>query len=54
MTKSPGQIDYERDVEKHPVYHDGQPRKPWDALDPISQWSWERGAEQPPPPWVRS
>ncbi len=40
--KTPGQLDYERDVQQKPLYHTGQPRKTWDELSEITRWSWER------------
>lgn len=40
--KTPGQIDYERDVQQKPLYHTGQPRKTWEELSEITRWSWER------------
>ncbi len=42
--KTPGQLDYERDVQQKPLYHTGQPRKTWEELSEITRWSWERGA----------
>lgn len=44
--KTPGQVDYEADLQRRPTYHDGTPRKQWHELDAISRWSWERGAQQ--------
>ena len=46
--KTPGQLDYERDVQQKPLYHTGQPRKTWEELSEITRWSWERGATKPP------
>ena len=46
--KTPGQLDYEADVQKKPLYHTGQPRKTWEELSEITRWSWERGATKPP------
>ena len=40
--KTPGQLDYERDVQQKPLYHTGQPRKTWEELSEITRWSWER------------
>lgn len=38
---TPGQIAYLKDVEQHPAYHDGTPRKAWeDHTDAIQAW-WE-------------
>mgnify|MGYP007071672430 FL=1 len=50
--KTPGQIDYERDVRQNPLYRTGQPRKTWAELPEIIRQSWERGAtiKQPTPP----
>ena len=42
--KTPGQLDYEADVQQKPLYHTGQPRKTWEELSEITRWSWERGA----------
>lgn len=42
--KTPGQLDYEADVQKKPLYHTGQPRKTWAELSELTRWSWERGA----------
>lgn len=44
--KTNGQIAYEADVKKKPVYHDGTPRKHWLELSAISRWSWERNLSQ--------
>jgi hypothetical protein len=35
-----GRRDYEADVQKRPLYHDGTPRRPWDQLSAIARWSW--------------
>lgn len=40
--KSPGQLAYEADVARRPIYHDGSARKRWEQLDAVMQWSWER------------
>ena len=40
--KTPGQLDYEADVQQKPLYHTGQPRKTWEELSEITRWSWER------------
>ena len=40
--KTPGQLDYERDVRQNPLYRTGQPRKTWEELSEITRWSWER------------
>jgi hypothetical protein len=42
--KTPGQLDYERDVQQKPLYHTGHPRKTWAELSELTRWSWERGA----------
>jgi hypothetical protein len=42
MNKTKGQIAYESDVKRRPVYHDGMPRKRWEELSAIARWSWER------------
>lgn len=33
---------YEEDCRRRPNYSDGTPRKPWDALGALEQWSWQR------------
>jgi len=43
--KTPGQVDYEADLQRRPTYHDGTPRKSWDELDDIARWSWDKGAK---------
>jgi len=40
--KTPGQLDYEQDVQRKPLYHDGTPRKAWEQLREIVKWTWER------------
>ena len=42
---TPGQRDYERDVQQRPTYPDGSPRKKWCELPALAQWSWDQGAE---------
>lgn len=42
-----GRRDYEADVRRCPLYHDRTPRKRWDQLAPVMQWSWARHALQP-------
>ena len=37
-----GREAYKEDVRRKPTYHNGQPRKQWDDLDAIAQWSWNR------------
>lgn len=37
-----GKQAYEADVRAMPLYHDGTPRKPWEALCDIARLSWER------------
>jgi hypothetical protein len=44
--KSPGQLDYERDVARRPTYHDGRPRATWDELSDIARWSWEKASRE--------
>ncbi len=47
QAKCAGQIAYEADVAKRPLYHDGTPRKPWTQLGDVEKWSWirpEKGA----------
>lgn len=41
---TPGRADYEADLARRPLYHDGTPRKTWDQLGDLERWSWERGA----------
>lgn len=43
--KTQGQIDYEVDVLRQPIYHDGTPRKKWVELSEIAKWSWEHRQE---------
>lgn len=38
---------YEADLRIRPRYHDGVPRRPWDELSPVAQWSWARHVSQP-------
>jgi hypothetical protein len=40
--KTAGQIAYETDCERKPLYHDGTARQPWDRLPDYAQWSWNR------------
>jgi len=44
--KPAAQIDYEKDLEKNPTYHDGSPRRTWAQLDDVSRWSWSRMLKQ--------
>ncbi len=37
-----GKADYEADVLKRPTYHDGAPRKTWEQLGSLEQWSWNK------------
>ena len=37
-----GKQAYEEDVRRMPTYHDGTPRRPWERLDEVTQWSWNR------------
>lgn len=41
MEKTQGQLDYEENVRKYPLYHDGTPRPAWDELHEIARQSWE-------------
>ena len=41
-TKSAGQVAYERDVTREPLYHDGTPRSTWSELEDVARESWER------------
>lgn len=40
--KSPGQIAYEADLEKRPVYHSGEVRPSWDQLPAYARENWDR------------
>lgn len=40
--KSAGQVAYEADLKRVPLYHDGTQRHPWHKLDEVARWSWER------------
>lgn len=42
MTKTPGQLAYEKDIRERRTYHDGTPRKTWDQLTDIIRDTWER------------
>jgi len=47
QAKSPGQIAYEADLARHPLYDDGSPRPSWDALArifPEALATWERNS----------
>lgn len=37
-----GKEAYEEDVRRKPTYHTGEPRKTWDELDSVEQWSWNK------------
>ena len=37
-----GREAYEEDCRRKPHYHTGQPRKPWEQLDSVEQWSWDK------------
>lgn len=39
---SDGRAAYEADVRKRPTYGDGSPRKTWEQLGKVEQWSWTR------------
>jgi hypothetical protein len=39
--KTAGQLDYERDLQKQPKYHDGTKRPLWQKLSAIAKQSWE-------------
>jgi hypothetical protein len=41
--KTRGELDYEEDVRKRPVYHDGGRRPAWERLPEIAKWSWRVG-----------
>lgn len=41
-----GREAYEADVARKPLYHDGTPRKTWDQLGEIEQWSWNRPSNE--------
>ena len=40
--KSRGQLDYESDLARRPLYHDGRRRKTWNQLGEVERWSWDR------------
>ena len=40
--KTLGQLAYERDVLREPLYHDGIQRRQWDEIGAAARWSWER------------
>jgi hypothetical protein len=42
MGKTSGQLAYEMDLAKTPLYHDGGKRRTWEQLGEIERWSWER------------
>jgi hypothetical protein len=42
MTKTPGQIAYELDVEQQPSYGNKRPRSSWGDLSEVARASWER------------
>ena len=46
--KTPGQLAYEADVARRPLYSHGQPRRTWAELCHVARWSWERN---PTPRW---
>ena len=37
-----GKSLYDADCKERPTYHDGTPRKRWDQLGDVEQWSWNR------------
>lgn len=37
-----GRMDYEADLARRPLYHDGSPRPAWEQLSEIAKWSWNR------------
>lgn len=39
---SKGREDYEADLIRHPLYHDGTKRPTWAGLRAIAKWSWQR------------
>ena len=41
--KTQGEYDYESSVKARPNYDDGAPRKTWEQLGEVEQWSWNRG-----------
>lgn len=40
--RTPGQAAYERDLIRHPTYHDGRKRPTWPQLPSEIQADWER------------
>lgn len=41
-----GKAEYALDLLRRPLYHDGAPRKTWEQLGPVEQWSWTRAAKE--------
>lgn len=37
-----GREAYEEDCRRNPTYHDGTPRRLWDEISEIAQYSWNR------------
>lgn len=40
--KTPGQIAYEADCAREPLYHDKTTRKTWEQLPDFAKESWEK------------
>lgn len=40
--KTAGQIAYEADCKRQPLYPNGDKRCDWEKLDTVAKWSWER------------
>jgi hypothetical protein len=45
VTKTPGQIAYEKELELMPTYHTGEPRRQWAELSIWCQQTWEADPE---------
>lgn len=45
-----GREAYEASVAMQPTYHDGTPRKEWEALGELERWSWSRPLRIDAPP----
>ena len=42
LTTAEAKADYEADVLRRPTYDDGEPRKTWEQLGSLEQWSWSK------------
>lgn len=41
-TVTPGELAYNEDLRRQPLYHTGEPRLTWAQLDAWAKQSWER------------